>query len=57
MGSGCSNAGIAQRLHLSERTIEATTAQVFRTLGLESSPLTNRRVLAVLILLRFRAGA
>lgn len=56
MGEGCSNAGIALRLHLSERTVEATTAHVFRKLSLEPSPLTNRRVLAVLALLRCRAG-
>lgn len=56
MAEGCSNAGIALRLHLSERTVEATTAHVFRKLDLEPSPVTNRRVLAVLVLLRCRAG-
>jgi DNA-binding NarL/FixJ family response regulator len=52
MAEGRSNAGIASRLGLSERTIEATCAQVFRKLDLEPSPDLNRRVLAVLALLR-----
>jgi DNA-binding NarL/FixJ family response regulator len=37
---------------LSERTVETTCAQVFRKLGLEPSRDVNRRVLAVLTLLR-----
>jgi DNA-binding NarL/FixJ family response regulator len=54
MAQGCSNAGVACRLHLSERTVEATSAHVFRKLGLEPSPLTNRRVLAVLTFMSSR---
>ena len=57
MAQGCSNTGVALRLHLSERTVEATSAHLFRKLGLEQSRLTNRRVQAVLVLLRCRAGA
>lgn len=52
MAEGRSNAGIAAHLGLSERTVEATCAQVFRKLDLEPSPDLNRRVLAVLALLR-----
>lgn len=52
MAEGRSNAGIAAQLFLSERTVEAVTAQVFRKLDLEPSPDVNRRVLAVLTLLR-----
>jgi DNA-binding NarL/FixJ family response regulator len=52
MAEGRSNAGIADELIVSERTVETVCAQVFRKLGLEPSPDVNRRVLAVLTLLR-----
>jgi DNA-binding NarL/FixJ family response regulator len=52
MAEGRSNAGIAHRLSLSERTVEAACAQVFRKLDLEPDRDSNRRVLAVLSLLR-----
>jgi DNA-binding NarL/FixJ family response regulator len=52
MAEGRSNAGIAQSLGISERTVEAACAQVFRKLDLEASADTNRRVSAVLYLLR-----
>jgi DNA-binding NarL/FixJ family response regulator len=52
MAEGRSNAGIAAQLHLSDRTVEAACAHVFRKLGLEPSPDVNRRVSAVLHLLR-----
>ena len=52
MAQGRSNAGIASQLHLSERTVEAACAQVFRKLGLSPSPDDNRRVLAVLAMVR-----
>jgi DNA-binding NarL/FixJ family response regulator len=51
IGQGRSNAGIARHLNVSERTVEAACAQLFRKLDLEQSPDTNRRVLAVLALL------
>jgi len=52
MAEGRSNAGIAWELGISERTVEAASAIVFQKLDLEPSPDLNRRVLAVLTLLR-----
>lgn len=52
MAEGRSNGGIARALTLSERTVEAVSAQVFQKLGLAPSPDDNRRVLAVLELLK-----
>jgi DNA-binding NarL/FixJ family response regulator len=52
LAEGRSNAGIARELVVSERTVETVCAQVFRKLGLEPSRDVNRRVLAVLTLLR-----
>jgi len=52
MAEGRSNAGIAEVLGISERTVETSSAVIFRKLGLEPSHETNRRVKAVLTLLR-----
>ncbi|MFD8303049.1 response regulator [Streptomyces sp. NPDC059690] len=52
MAEGMTNARIADELRISERTVEANCAHLFRKLGLQPSPDTNRRVLAVLTLLR-----
>jgi DNA-binding NarL/FixJ family response regulator len=52
IAEGRSNHGVAQELQLSERTVEATCASIFRKLGLQASPDTNRRVVAVLAALR-----
>lgn len=52
IAEGRSNAGVAGKLFISERTVEAACAQLFRKLGLEPSPEENRRVLAVLAFLR-----
>jgi DNA-binding NarL/FixJ family response regulator len=52
MAEGRSNAAIASELTISERTVEAASAQLFRKLGLEPSADVNRRVLAVLTALR-----
>ncbi len=52
MAEGRSNASIAHELGISERTVEAASAVVFQKLDLEPSPELNRRVLAVLTLLR-----
>ncbi len=51
MAEGRSNAGIANELGISERTVEAASAVVFQKLDLEPSPDLNRRVLAVLTML------
>jgi DNA-binding NarL/FixJ family response regulator len=51
MAEGRSNAAIAHRLGLSERTVESLCAQLFRKLDLQPDPDVNRRVLAVLTLL------
>lgn len=52
MAEGRSNGGIARALGVSERTVESLTAQVFQKLDLTPSADDNRRVLAVLQLLR-----
>jgi DNA-binding NarL/FixJ family response regulator len=52
MAEGRSNSAIAVSLDISEKTVESATAQLFRKLGLETSRDVNRRVLAVLALLR-----
>jgi DNA-binding NarL/FixJ family response regulator len=52
IAQGRSNHGVAETLGLSERTVEATCAAIFRKLGLEASADDNRRVLAVLAALR-----
>jgi DNA-binding NarL/FixJ family response regulator len=57
MAEGRSNAGIAATLVLSERTVEAACTNLFRKLGLAATPDVNRRVLAVLTLLRSDRGA
>jgi DNA-binding NarL/FixJ family response regulator len=57
MAEGRSNAAIAQRLSIGERTVESLCAQLFRKLGLQPDPDVNRRVLAVLTLLGASAPA
>ncbi len=52
MAEGRSNAGIAAHLVISERTVEAAIGKLLRKLELDESPAVNRRVLAVLTLLR-----
>ena len=52
MAEGLTNAGIAQRLVLSERTVEAHVRHVLLKLDIPESDEGNRRVLAVLTHLR-----
>lgn len=49
---GLSNIAIAQRLFITERTVEAHVKQIFQKLRIDQAPETNRRVLAVLAYLR-----
>jgi DNA-binding NarL/FixJ family response regulator len=48
MAQGLTNAGIAKRLYVSERTVEAHVRHVLRKLGVPESEDGHRRVLAVL---------
>ena len=52
VAEGLSNTAIAERLVITERTVEAHVKQIFGKLGVGQSPETNRRVLAVLAHLR-----
>lgn len=52
IAEGFTNAEIARRLSIAERTVEVHTTQVFAKLGLEDDARTNRRVMAVLTYLR-----
>jgi serine/threonine-protein kinase len=52
VAEGYSNKAIAERLFVTDRTVEAHMAQVFSKLGIGESPASHRRVLAVLTLLR-----
>ena len=52
VAEGMSNVEIGRRLFITERTVEAHVKQIFLKLGIDQSPETNRRVLAVLAFLR-----
>jgi DNA-binding NarL/FixJ family response regulator len=52
VAEGLSNKGIAHRLFITERTVEAHVKQIFLKLRLAAEPESHRRVLAVLAYLR-----
>ena len=52
MAAGHSNAGIADRLVITQRAVEKYVSSVFDKLGLPSTGSESRRVLAVLLYLR-----
>ena len=52
VAEGLSNIAIAERLFITERTVEAHVKQVFTKLRINQAPDTNRRVLAVIAYLR-----
>jgi serine/threonine-protein kinase len=55
VAEGHSNVAIADRLEMTARTVETHTSRIFNKLGLEATPSTHRRVLAVLAHLRASA--
>jgi serine/threonine-protein kinase len=52
VAQGLSNKGIAARIFVTERTVEAHVKQIFLKLALDTGPTSHRRVLAVLAYLR-----
>jgi DNA-binding NarL/FixJ family response regulator len=52
VAEGLSNRAIAERLFVTERTVETHISAVFGELRITESPSTNRRILAVLAYLR-----
>jgi DNA-binding NarL/FixJ family response regulator len=57
MAQGMTNTGIAKRLVLSERTVEAHVRRLLLKLNIADSEDANRRVLAILLHLGVHAGA
>ena len=54
IAEGLSNAAIARRLVVTERTVQAHTTQIFQKLQLEANPDSHRRVMAVVTYLQSR---
>ncbi|RHW26020.1 LuxR family transcriptional regulator [Nocardioides immobilis] len=56
IAEGFSNAAIAAELYVAGKTVETVCSNIFRKLELHPSDHVNRRVLAVLVLLRETAS-
>jgi NarL family two-component system response regulator YdfI len=57
MAEGCSNQAVADRLHVSLKTVEAHTGAIFSKLGVDASRDGHRRVLAVVTYLKATRAA
>jgi DNA-binding NarL/FixJ family response regulator len=57
VAEGRRDRGIAQALHVTEKTVEAHVRSIFRKLDIPADPTENRRVHAVLTFLRARTTA
>jgi DNA-binding NarL/FixJ family response regulator len=56
IAEGRSNQGISERLYLSTKTVEGHDKHIFQKLGIDASPDSHRRVLAVLTYMRAAAS-
>ena len=52
MAEGASNRAVAERMHITERTVEGHVGRIFAELGIQEDPSANRRIVAVLRYLR-----
>ena len=57
MAQGRTNAGIAERLNLSESSVEKYSTSIFLKLGLTDEPQVHRRVAAVLMFMHEQGRA
>ena len=56
LAEGCSNAGVASRIFVTQRSVEKHVTSIMAKLGLPSEPEAHRRVLAVLAYLEDESG-
>lgn len=57
IAEGCSNEAVADRLGITEWAVQKRVSTLFKSLGLDESPATNRRVMAALLYLSSRGTA